>query len=173
MRGDMTAATSLPSFSLRIATPEDANYIRSAWRAAEKAANGHLERERFAQCHDAAMAAILGRESTVVTIAHPVADPEAIAGFLVYRPPVRVIRKCPSNVREIGPAPVVYYIYVRDECRRLGIGRSLLGELLERRDTVFTTRPAQVKHGDAWLRSPLPIPRAWQYVHRAQFVEIA
>jgi GNAT superfamily N-acetyltransferase len=169
----MTAAVSLPSFAIRIATPEDRTYIECSWRKAERAANGHLERERFAQCQDAAMRAILDRESTVVTIAHPVADPEVIAGYLAARPPVKVIRKGPSNLKEIGPAPIVYFLFVRDECRRLGIARALLGELPERRDVVFTTRPAQVKDGEQWKRSPLPIPRAWQYVARAQFVEIA
>ena len=169
----MTAAVSLPSFALRVATPEDRNYIECSWRKAEKSANGHLERERFAQCQDMAMRAILDRESTTVTIAHPVADPEVIAGYLVARAPVRVIRKGPSSLREIGPAPIVYFLFVRDECRRLGIARSLLGELPERRDVIFTTRPAQHKEGDVWKRSALPIPRAWQYVPRAQFVEIA
>ncbi len=163
----------LASFALRVATPDDRNYIECSWRKAEKSANGHLERERFAQCQDAAMHAILDRESTTVTIAHPVADPEVIAGYIVSRAPAKVIRKGPSSVKEIGPAPIVYFLFVRDECRRLGIARALLGELPERRDVIFTTRPSHVRDGEQWKRSPLPIPRAWRYVPRAQFVEIA
>jgi hypothetical protein len=170
----MTAAASLPTFAIRIGTPADGNYIRTRWRQCAKSAVGHFEGQYFAQLQDAEMTCILTRESTVVTMAYVATAPETSVGFLVARPPVPVVHKGPGRypVREIGPAPVVYFLFVEESVRRLGIAGLLVGELRDRSDVLYTGRPAQVKQGSAWARSPYPVPREWTYCPRVAATEV-
>jgi GNAT superfamily N-acetyltransferase len=176
----MSAAVSLPSFAVRLAMPTDMNFIRTCWRGSQREQWGRIEGVRYAQNQDAAMNAILGRPSTCVFVAHAAEDPDTIAGFLIARPGAPVLHKGPGRfpTREIGPAPVVHFIFVRKEARRIGIARMLLGDLTERRDVVYTTRPAQERRfneqtgANEWLKSDLRIPNGWSYSPRSQFVEV-
>ena len=170
----MTAAVSLPSFALRLETPEDRHYILSTWRRSEKEASGHLEGARFAGLQDGAMHAILARPSTVVSIVYPAGTPEVIAAWLVARPPVPVIHKGPGRwTGQTGPAPIVYFVFVREEGRSLGLARMLLAEMSDRKDTLYTTKPARKRGANGgWEPSGLPIPRSWTYCPRAAFVEV-
>lgn len=172
----MTAAPSLPSFAVRVETPEDRNFVLTWWRKGEKEASGHLEGARFNVLQDGQMHTILDRQSTVVLIAYAVGDPTSIAAFLVCRPGTVVLQKGPGpRAREVGPAPIVYYAFTRPEARRLGLQRMLLGDLVERRDVLFTSRPARIRMttGEQWQPSPVKIPRAWTYCPRAAFVEVS
>lgn len=141
----------------------DRNYILGTWRRSEEEAIGHLEGERFKPTQDATMAAILDRPTTVVTVAHPANEPDAIAGWCAVRG-----RTYPGPV----VAPVVYYVFTREEARRLGLARFMLGELASRRGVLYTSQPARVRTDRGWESSPVPVPRGWRYMPRAAYVEV-
>ena len=168
----MTAAVSLPAFRLRVAVEDDRNYILSTWRRSERESKGAAEGAYFATLQGGEMRAVLDRESTSVTIAHPESSPETILGWCALRAPVTVVHKGPIVRREIGPAPIVYFVHVRPELRRVGVAALLLAELADRKDVLYTSRPARTRDGARWVPSAVPIPSAWRYCPRAAFVEV-
>jgi len=174
----MSALASLPSFGLRIEVPEDRHFILSSWRSSEKDAalsrgpnEGNFEGTRFGTIQSAMMNAVLSRRSTCVTVVHPRQDPGTILGWIAARPPRNLMCKGPRPCLEVGPAPIIYYLFVRKEIRCSGIARMLLGELPLRKDVIYTAKPARVHSIHGWQPSPLPIPRGWRYLPRAAFVE--
>jgi GNAT superfamily N-acetyltransferase len=176
----MTAAVSLPPFLQRQGGEADLNYLRKHWRGSAAAnalsfaptVEGHHEGDRFPAFHNAMMAAILSWPSTRVTVAHPPEDDGTILGWLVSRPAVPIICRGPKPRAEIGRAPVVYFCFVREELRRVGVARMLLADLLERRDVIYTSKPPRVRlRSGEWGPAAVRIPSAWKYHPRAAFVE--
>ena len=148
------------------------------WRASEKASIAHVEGARFHLLQDATMASILARESTDVRIAHPTADAETIAGWACLRPPAHAIHRGPGRYAgPFGPAPIVYFVYMRPEARRLGLAHRLLEDVIARSDTLYTSRPARIRdprlgrEGEIW-RMTCTIPRGWTYCPRVAFHEV-
>jgi ribosomal protein S18 acetylase RimI-like enzyme len=157
----MTAAATLPvaaAFAVRGEEADDRRFVLATWKRAEAESLAHQEGRYFVPFQEEAMRLILSRPSTRVLIASPEGD-DTIAGWAVLGSQVT--------------APVIYYIYVRPESRRLGLARLLLGSICERQDVIYTSRPARERdHEGVWRSSPVPIPRAWRYLPRAAFLEI-
>ena len=186
----MTAAlASPPPFAIRPERPEDRHYVLSTWRRCEQSAQ-HVRRsrgtqrplsldeqkalQRFQDAHVSMTESILMRPTTRIVIAHPGDSEDTIAGWLCCRPAMRIIHKGPGQYTGpiVVPAPIVYYVFVRDEVRRFGLGRMLLGDLLTRNDVLHTSKPGDERTAHGWRPSRLPIPRSWTYEPRAAFVEV-
>jgi hypothetical protein len=181
-RTEVSAATSQQRspFVLRAGTDADLNFVRKHWRLAYSSnaqthaptVEGHHEGDRFPVLHNAMMAGILSWPSTRVTVAHPPEDEGTILGWLVSRPPVPVVCKGPRPRAEIGRAPVVYFCFVREELRRVGIARLLLGDMPNRRDVIYTAKPPRVRaRSGEWVQAALRVPVHWKYHPRAAFVD--
>ena len=167
-------------FLLRAGTDADLNFCRKHWRLAYSAnaqtlaptVEGHHEGDRFPAFHNAMMAGILSWPSTRVTVACPPEDEGTILGWLVSRPAERVICRGPRPRPEIGRAPVVYFCFVREELRRVGIARMLLADLLDRRDVIYTAKPPRVRaRSGEWVQAAIRIPAYWKYHPRAAWCE--
>jgi hypothetical protein len=188
----LTAAHSfdVAPFALRPETPADRHYVLSTWRRSEQAAQGvrrsrgaqrpltpdeQKALQRFQDAHVAMTDAVLARPSTRILVAHPGDSEDAIAGWLCHRPAARIIHKGPGQYTGpiVVPAPIVYFLYVRDEVRHFGIARMLLGELVTRNDVLYTSTPGDEKTSHGWRPHRLPIPRSWTYEPRAAFVEVS
>lgn len=167
----MTAAVSRPAFAVRPGTDADRNYILDSWRESERAAVAHTEGPYFTAMQNGTMRAILERPSTRVRVAYPYGSEETIAGWAVLRPPVMVLHKGSARLPDIGPVPVVYFCYVREDGRRLGLARTLLADVLARPRALVTSRPAHVRDAKGWHPSPVPVPKAWYFCPRAAHVE--
>jgi GNAT superfamily N-acetyltransferase len=145
-------------FVVRAEKPDDRRFVLSTWKRAEAECSAHTEGRHFGPLQEQMMAAVLGRASTRVIIASPEGDDDAIAGWA-----------CISD----DAHPIVYYVYVRPEARRIGIAKMLLGGLtLERNDVLYTARPARVRTESGWGPSPVPIPKDWRYMPRLNFLEL-
>jgi GNAT superfamily N-acetyltransferase len=161
-----------PSFAIRPGEDTDRNYILDTWRKSESASIAHIEGSLYSAMQTGAMAAILSRSSTTVRIAHPIGSDDTIAAWAVVRAPVPVLHKGSGRLPAIGPTPIVYYIYVREDGRRLGIGRMLLADYANRPRVLYTSRVPHVRDArGSWQPSPIQVPRSWQYCPRAAFVE--
>jgi GNAT superfamily N-acetyltransferase len=156
--GEVSAASSIPvaaqAFRLRPGTPDDHHYVFSTWRRSEAEASAHLEGRHFGPWQDRMMDAILARPLVTLTVASPLED-DGIAGWSVIAP------------------PVLFFVYVAPDARRLGLARMLLSGLLDCPSVIYVSRPARVKDAAGrWQNSMLPIPRAWKYMPRAAFYEV-
>lgn len=152
------ASPAAPVFVLRAEVPEDRRFVLATWLRAEADSSAHSEGRHFSQWQHAMMGGILARPSTRIVVASPEGD-DAIAGWAALG----------GNER----APVVYYVYVDKEARRLGVARLLLGALIDRQDVIYGARPPREKRADGWHPSSVPIPRGWKYMPRCNFLEVA
>lgn len=168
----MSAAEALPVFRVRPSTPDDRKFVLSRWLWSEEVAHAHREGNLFRNWQNTMMDAILARPGTTIRVASP-ADDDAIAGFAVV-----------GHERAPTAPPVVFYAYVDEAARRMGIASLLLGDLLARRDVIYTAIPARVckECGDSvcrgrpkhrqWVPSPVQMPRQWHYLPRAAFLPV-
>lgn len=147
----MSAAALSPAFAVRPEQPGDRNYIRDTWRKCERHAAIRAGRMFDQAAQSATMEVVLGRASTRVRIAYPYGSAETIAAWAVVRPPVRVIHKGTAPLPPIGPMPIVYYVYTRDDGRRIGLADLLLADIGRSRRCL--------------VPQPPPFPLRRQYPH--------
>lgn len=100
---------------IRHALPEDAAYILATWLRFYKGNSPFTKRIRhkvYYRWHPRIIEAVLSRPATKAFIAHPTGESEVIFGYLV------------TEWR--GERPLVHFVFVKEELRRMGIGRALL-----------------------------------------------
>jgi ribosomal protein S18 acetylase RimI-like enzyme len=132
------ATVATPAFVLRAGKPEDRAYVARSWTQADmwRPESRLLGRAVHARGHSRLVDHILSKPDTRVLVAADPGDTDAILGW-----------SC------TGPG-VVYYVSVRRELRRVGIGRALLSLLPPGAPVVYTHRPTI--HG-------LRPPKDWTY----------
>jgi hypothetical protein len=162
----MTAALAAPAFYVRPETPADRNFVLSSWHRSvcspwnrgpdEGGGTRHVEGPFFHRWQREMISAILARPSTVVEVASPAGD-DTIAGWL-----------CRSST-----APrAIYYVFVRENSRRVGIASTLLSPSLVA-PAYYGALPARERDaGGAW--SPPSwigrlVPRTWRYSLRVNY----
>jgi len=161
----MTAPAS--RFVRRASVPDDRRYVLTTWRRSEGEARGHIEGRLFGAWQDAAMAAILARSGAETRIVSPEGD-DSIAGWAVLESGERET----VSGRVVVSVPTLHYLFVRPECRRLGIARLLVGDLLGRDDVVYSARPPRILVNGSWSSPgwyPRKVPRGWRCLERAAF----
>ena len=161
----MTAALALPHrlpYAIRLGGVGDVAFVMDAWMQSERDASGHLEGRHFIRWQKRMQRDILARDTTRVVVAAPEGDPETILGWLVYS--------------ETQPQ-VIYYAYVRDQARRMGIASALLAAagLSPAEEVFYSARPARVRSQveGIWTSAPVVarLPAAWRYQPRAAYLE--
>ena len=113
-----------PLFICRQAKASDLHYVMETWVKSNQATrhDPHYQREQRLTIEG-----ILNRPGSCARVAHTVDDEDAILGWAIYQD---------------APRPVIYYCYVRDGSRRIGIARALLASLSARQDEIeFTHKP--------------------------------
>ena len=163
----MTAALSLPPFYVRPETPDDRSYIHASWHRSvcepwDRPGGGgtrHVEGAYLYRWQREMITAILARPTTVVEIASPTGD-DTIAGWI-----------CHSGSTE---PMTIYYLFVRPNARRTGLGRMLVGSAADR-PVFYAAKPGAERVDGSW-KTPSwvtrVIPRSWRHVPRANYHDV-
>lgn len=135
----MSAAEQLqPKFRVRAMVANDRNFVIKSWMVnAGMSARGRDAGKAFDTEHRDRILEALQRCSMRVACATD--DDDAILGF--------------ACVDTTLPAPVVHYVYVRNEARRNGIARAMLSDVEGAPLVEFSHKPAMAWRG----------PAAWKY----------
>lgn len=126
-------------FSLRPGRETDFPFVVSSWLASDRhSPSGRDMGGLYYDTHRETVRRVLMRAELRVACV-PDSD-DAIMGW--------------AAVHAEGDTPAVFYVYVRRDARRLGIARSLLGELLSK-PCDYTHRPV--------VHAPVKMPEGWRY----------
>lgn len=122
-------------YDIRPGRETDHPFVISSWLASDRhSPAGRDMGERYASEHRETVKRILMRAE--LRVACVVDTPDAILGWAVTGP------------------DTVYYVYVRRDVRRLGIGRALVGDLAKGQ-LEYTHRPV--------TRGEMKLPEGWTY----------
>jgi hypothetical protein len=105
----------IADIAIRPAEPGDTAFVIATWLHHYKDESYFAKRIKhsiFFRWHHDIVERILARPGTNVAIACSAQDPEVVFGFLVY---------------EQGEKPTLHFAFVKEELRRMGIGRALFG----------------------------------------------
>lgn len=135
--------------TVRAAGPGDRNFVLKTWLLTLRNASHeswHVVNEDFFAGEQVILKRVLARPSCRTLIAHPPDDPELIAGFLVFEPPV-----------------LVHFVYTKAALRRAGVARALLeaAGLDPAAGLVASSATHDLTKG--WIRSKYPLVRFNRY----------
>lgn len=122
------------SHGIRFGCPNDLGYIVDCW------AKETLQRDQTWRDGKEFVRSILRRPGIIVRVAHVPDDEDAILGWVCLEPPAGPLEAC------------VHFAYVRNTARKLGIFKSLVADLLDKK-VQYTHRP----------RVPIHLPGQWSF----------
>jgi GNAT superfamily N-acetyltransferase len=148
-------------FLLRLGVNDDVPYVMDSWlqqeRRAERRGLVAIEGHRFLPWQKTMQRQILGRSTVHLVVACLPDDPTVILGWAVTGP------RC------------VYYVYVRESSRRLGLAKAMLAPTLKETGILYGARPAPEydEASRSWRAHPVVshIPKTWAYSYRVNFFD--
>ena len=141
--------TDEPFFRVRQGGPEDHGFIVDSWRGSfRRSTTGTDHGPNYVVEQKSLVHRILGRSTTEVRVACSFEDKDAIHAYAVIEPSATL--------------PRIYYVYVRNSSRKLGMAKQLLLDLT-RRTCIFTHKP-ELSCVDVMRK----VPR-WCYSYFANF----
>jgi len=131
-------------FTTRPGRPSDRPFILESWQSSHSLTTlGREMGPRYISEMKGMINDILDRPSTKIRTAVLPEDDDAILGYAVV-----------GHLETLTPR--VYFVYVKQEARKLGIAKDLLGDLRDRQ-TIYTHKPNRT------LAMMLPKPDLWTF----------